>query len=90
MAASQGQGLPSSSQPSLCSLNFRSDLHLVQALISTCSLLDIGDNWPKFVITRSDPIQYRNGIVHENVTELIEEGRTFGVEQRNALSRTDD
>lgn len=53
-------------------------------------LEQIGDNWPKFVITRSDPIQYRNGIVHENVTELIGEGRTFGVEQRNALSRTND
>lgn len=75
--ASQGQGLPSSSQLSLCSLYSRSDLYLMQALISTCSLLDIGDNWPKFVITRSDPIQYRNGIVRENVTELIGEGRTF-------------
>lgn len=40
-------------------------------------LEQIRDNWPKFVITRSDPIQRRNGIVHENVTELIGEGRKF-------------
>lgn len=39
----------------------------------------IRDSWPKFVITRSDPIQHRSGIVHENVTELIGEGRTFGL-----------
>ncbi len=37
----------------------------------------IQDNWSKFVITRNDPIQHRSGIVHENVTELIGEGRTF-------------
>ena len=40
-------------------------------------LEQIRDNWPKFVITRGDPIQSRGGIVHENVTELIGEGRTF-------------
>lgn len=44
----------------------------------------IRDNWPKFVITRSDPIQRRGGIVHENVTELIGEGRTFGLTQPSA------
>ena len=44
-------------------------------------LEQVRDNWPKFVITRSDPIQQRSGIVHENVTELIGEGRTFGVAQ---------
>ena len=42
-------------------------------------LEQIRDNWPKFVITRNDPIQHRGGIVHENVTELIGEGRTFGL-----------
>ncbi|WP_235895864.1 ATP-binding protein [Enorma shizhengliae] len=42
-------------------------------------LEQIRDNWPKFVITREDPIQHRGGIVHENVTELIGEGRTFGL-----------
>lgn len=49
-------------------------------------LEQIRDNWPKFVITRSDPIQRRGGIVHENVTELIGEGRTFGLARR-ALRR---
>ena len=43
----------------------------------------IRDSWPKFVITRSDPIQRRGGIVHENVTELIGEGRTFGLVQKD-------
>ena len=52
-------------------------------------LEQIRDNWPKFVITRSDPIQYRNGIVHENVTELIGEGWMFGVKQRDASPRAD-
>ena len=46
-------------------------------------LEQIRDNWPKFVITRSGPIQHRGGIVHENVTELIREGRTFGPAQPN-------
>lgn len=32
-------------------------------------LEQIRDNWPKFVITRGDPIQSRGGIVHENVTD---------------------
>lgn len=46
-------------------------------------LEQIQDNWPKFVITRNDPIQHRSGIVHENVAELIGEGRTFGLAQRS-------
>jgi predicted AAA+ superfamily ATPase len=37
----------------------------------------IRDNWPKFVITRNDPIQHRNGIVHENVTEFIRANKGF-------------
>ena len=40
-------------------------------------LEQIRDNYPKFIITRNDPIQHRNGIIHENVTELIGEGRDF-------------
>lgn len=40
----------------------------------------IRDNLPKSVITRGDPIQRRGGIVHENVVELVGEGRTFGLE----------
>ena len=51
-------------------------------------LEQIRDNWPKFVITRNDPIQHRSGIVHENVTELIGEGRTFGLEQASASPET--
>ena len=52
-------------------------------------LEQIRDNWPKFVITRNDPIQHRSGIVHENVTDLIAEGRTFGMAQRSALAETE-
>lgn len=44
-------------------------------------LEQIRDNYPKFVITRSDPIQHRNGIIHENVAELIGEGRNFSALQ---------
>lgn len=47
------------------------------------------DSRPKFVITRGDPIQRRGGIVHENVTELIGEGRTFGLAQVRALLEAD-
>ena len=46
-------------------------------------LEQVRDSWPKFVITRGDPIQRRGGIVHENVTELIGEGRTFGLAQKD-------
>ena len=52
-------------------------------------LEQIRDNWPKFVITRNDPIQHRSGIVHENVAELIGEGRTFGLVQPSALAETE-
>ena len=52
-------------------------------------LEQIRDNRPKFVITRSDPIQHRGGIVHKNVTELIGEGRAFGLVQRGALTEAD-
>lgn len=47
-------------------------------------LEQIRDSWPKFVIARNDPILRRGGIVHENVTELIGEGRTFGLVRRSA------
>lgn len=40
-------------------------------------LEQIRDNYPKFVITRYDLIQHRSGIIHENVAELIGEGRDF-------------
>ena len=41
-------------------------------------LEQIRDNYPKFVITRADPIQRRSGIIHENVTDLIGQGLDFG------------
>ena len=40
-------------------------------------LEQIRDNYPKFVITRADPIQHRSGIIHENVTDLIGRGLDF-------------
>ena len=40
-------------------------------------LEQIRDNYPKFIITRNDPIQHRSGIIHETITELIGEGRDF-------------
>jgi hypothetical protein len=40
-------------------------------------LEQIRDNYPKFAITRADPIQHRSGILHENATDLIGEGRDF-------------
>ena len=40
-------------------------------------LEQIRDNYPKFVLTRADPIQRRNGIIHENVPELIADGLDF-------------
>lgn len=42
-------------------------------------LEQIQDNWPKFVITRNDPIQHRNGIVHENITDLMGSGKDFSL-----------
>ncbi len=45
-------------------------------------LEQIRDNYPKFVLTRADPIQRRGGIIHENVPELIANGLDFGA--RNA------
>lgn len=47
----------------------------------------IRDSWPKFVITRSDPIQHRNGIVHENVTELMGRGGRSGWRRRAPCRR---
>ena len=41
------------------------------------SLEKIRDNYPKFVMTRSDPIQKRNGIIHENLPDFMKQGRGF-------------
>ena len=37
----------------------------------------IADNYPKYVLTRNDPIQRRNGIIHMNIPKLIVEGKRF-------------
>lgn len=37
----------------------------------------IRDNYPKYLFTRSDPIQQRDGIIHANIPEFMQEGRTF-------------
>ena len=37
----------------------------------------IKDNYPKYLLTRSDPIQQRDGIIHANIPEFMQEGRTF-------------
>ncbi len=37
----------------------------------------IKDNYPKYLLTRSDPIQQRDGIIHTNIPEFIQEGRIF-------------
>ena len=41
------------------------------------SLEAIRDNYPKYVLTRDDLIQHRNGIKHFNIPEFIAEGRLF-------------
>lgn len=35
------------------------------------------DNYPKYVLTRNDMIQKRNGIIHKNIPELMERGELF-------------
>lgn len=37
----------------------------------------IRDNYPKYLLTRSDPIQQRDGIIHANIPEFVQEGGTF-------------
>lgn len=38
----------------------------------------IRDNYPKFVLTRNDVIQHRNGIIHKNMPEMMSEGTQLG------------
>ena len=40
-------------------------------------LRKIRDNNPKYILTRNDPIQQRNGIIHRNLPEFMCEGTTF-------------
>ena len=37
----------------------------------------IRDNYPKYVLTRNDPIQQRNGIIHANLPEFMRDGALF-------------
>lgn len=37
----------------------------------------IRDNYPKYLLTRSDLIQQRDGIIHANIPEFMQEGRVF-------------
>ena len=37
----------------------------------------IRDNYPKYVLTRNDPIQQRNGIIHANLPEFMRDGTAF-------------
>ena len=37
----------------------------------------IMDNYPKYLLTRGDVIQQRDGIIHANIPEFMQEGRTF-------------
>ena len=37
----------------------------------------IKDNYPKYMLTRSDVIQQRDGIIHANIPEFMQEGRAF-------------
>ena len=37
----------------------------------------IRDSYPKYLLTRSDPIQQRDGIIHANIPEFMQEGRAF-------------
>lgn len=40
-------------------------------------LESIADNYPKYVLTRSDLLQQRSGIIHKNLPELMREGEMF-------------
>lgn len=37
----------------------------------------IKDNYPKYVVTRNDLIQHRNGIIHVNIGPFMREGKMF-------------
>ena len=37
----------------------------------------IRDNYPKYILTRNDPIQQRNGIIHANLPEFMRDGGMF-------------
>ena len=40
-------------------------------------LESIADNYPKYILTRNDIIQKRNGIIHKNIPEFMAKGEMF-------------
>ena len=40
-------------------------------------LESIRDNYPKYVVTRNDLIQHRNGIIHANLPQFLKDNRLF-------------
>lgn len=40
-------------------------------------LRKIRDNYPKYILTRNDPLQSRNGILHRNLPEFMRDGESF-------------
>lgn len=40
-------------------------------------LEEIKDNYPKYVVTRNDLIQHRNGIIHVNIGQFMRDGKMF-------------
>ena len=42
----------------------------------------IHDNYPKYILTRNDPIQKRNGIIHANLPEFMRDGMSAGLLSR--------
>ena len=48
----------------------------------------IRDNYPKYLLTRSDLIQQRNGIIHANIPEFMLAGSKFHWPQPTNASST--
>lgn len=40
-------------------------------------LIKIRDNYPKYILTRNDPIQKRDGIIHKNLPQFMSRGELF-------------
>jgi predicted AAA+ superfamily ATPase len=40
-------------------------------------LIKIRDNYPKYILTRNDPIQKRDGIIHKNLPQFMSHGELF-------------
>jgi predicted AAA+ superfamily ATPase len=40
-------------------------------------LSKIRDNYPKYILTRNDPIQNRDGIIHKNLPKFMADSTMF-------------